>query len=65
MYALQGQGKKRPTYQVLKVDQKILDSRWIAGYFKRCHDIAKANRKHRWIRTAVVPFPHSENSPRW
>ena len=42
-------GKKRSTYQVLKVEQKILDSRWVAGYFKKGHKITKANRKHRWI----------------
>ena len=48
---------KRPTYQVLKVDQKILDSHWVRGYFKKGHKITKANRKHRWIRTAAVPLP--------
>ena len=50
-------GEKRPAYQVLQVDQQKLDSRWVVGYFKKGHEIAKASRKHRWIRTAVVPLP--------
>ena len=41
-----GKGKKRPTYQVVKVEHKILDSCWVAGYFKKGHKIAKADRKH-------------------
>ena len=50
-------GEKRPASQVLKVDQKILDLFWVTGYFKRGHGITKADRKHRWIRTAAVPLP--------
>ena len=50
-------GEKKPTYQVLKVEQKILDSHLVMGYFKRGHDIAKADLKHRWIRTGTVQLP--------
>ena len=45
----ESKGEKKSTYQVLKVEHKILDSHWVAGYFKKGHKNAKANRKHRWI----------------
>ena len=44
-----GKGEKKPTYQVLKVEEKILDSCWVTGYSKKGHEVAKADRKHRWI----------------
>ena len=45
----ESKGKKRSTYQVLKVEDKIMDSRWVTGYFRKGHKVTKANRKHRWI----------------
>ena len=48
---------KNPTYQVRESRGKILDSRWVARYFERGHDVAKADRKHRWIRTGMVQLP--------
>ena len=48
---------KDPTYQVHELRRKILDSRWVTGYFERGHDVAKADRKHRWIWTGTVQLP--------
>ena len=48
---------KDPTYQVHELRCKILDSCWVAGYFERGHDVAKADRKHRWIQTGTVQLP--------
>ena len=48
---------KNLTYQVRESRGKILDSRWVMRYFKRGHDITKANRKHRWIQTGTVQSP--------
>ena len=57
MYALDGEIIKNPTYQVCELRGKILDSCWVAWYFKRGHNIAKADRKHRWIQTGMVHLP--------
>ena len=53
----EGKGEKKPTYQVLKVEEKILESRWVTGYFKKGHKVAMADWKHRWIRTGTVQLP--------
>ena len=45
------------TYQVHESRGKILDSHWVARYFEKGHDVAKANRKHRRIRTGTVQLP--------
>ena len=45
------------TYQVQELRGKILDSRWVVRHFERGHDVAKADRKHRWIRTGTVQLP--------
>ena len=34
-----------------------MDSCWVEGYFKKGYDVAKADRKHRWIRTGSVQLP--------
>ena len=52
-----GKITKSPAYQVHESRGKILDSRWVARYFERGHDVAKADRKHRWIRTGTVQLP--------
>ena len=48
---------KNLKYQVRESIGKTLDLRWVAGYFERGHDVAKADRKHRWIRTGTVQLP--------
>ena len=53
----EGKGEKKPTYQVLKVEEKILDSHWVTGYFKKGHKVTEADRKHRWIQTGMVQLP--------
>ena len=50
----EGKGEKKPTYQVFQVREKLLDLRWVAGYFRKGHEVTKADRKHRWIRTGSV-----------
>ena len=53
----ESKGETRSTYQVLEVAHKIMDSHWVTGYFKKGHEVAKADRKHRWIRTGTVQLP--------
>ena len=59
MHALQGQGqgKEKPIFQVMQVGDKLMDSRWVAKFHKRGHEVAKADRKHRWLRTSSVRMP--------
>ena len=52
-----GKDEKKPTYQVLQVGDKLLDSRWVTKFFKKGHEVAKADRKHRWLRTGSVRLP--------
>ena len=52
---------KDPTYQVHELRRKILDSRWVAGYFERGHDVAKADRSTGGYEPARFSYPHSEN----
>ena len=34
-----------------------MDSRWVTKFHKRGHEVAKADRKHRWLRTGSVQMP--------
>ena len=53
----EGKDERKPTYQVLQVGDKLMDSRWVARFFKKGHEVAKADRKHRWLRTSSVRLP--------
>ena len=52
-----GKGRQKPTYEVMQVGEKLMDSCWVARYFKKGHDVAKADRKHKWLRTSLVQVP--------
>ena len=56
----EGKGKKKTTYQVLRVGEKLMDSCWVTRYFKKGHKVAKADRKHRWLRTGSVRLTRLE-----
>ena len=49
-----GKDEKKPTYQVLQVGDKLMDSRWVTKFYKKGHEVTKADRKHRWLRTSSV-----------
>ena len=52
-----GKDKKKPTYQVLQVGDKLMDSCWVMKFYKKGHKVTKADRKHRWLRTGSVRLP--------
>ena len=52
-----GKDEKKPTYQVLQVGDKLMDSRWVTKFYKKGHEVTSADRKHRWLRTGSVRMP--------
>ena len=54
MYALRGQGQKETN---ISSPQGGRENIRLAGYFKKGHEVTKADRKHRWIRTGMVQLP--------
>ena len=34
-----------------------MDLHWVTKYFKKGHDVAKADRKHKWLQTRLVKVP--------
>ena len=58
-------GEKRPTYQVLKVGQKILGSHWVMGYLRKATRSPGLTGSTGGYEPVWFRYPHSENLPRW
>ena len=52
-----GKDEKKPTYQVLQVGDKLMDSRRVTKFYKKGQEVAKADRKQRRLRTDFVRLP--------
>ena len=52
-----GRGEEKPIFEVMQVGDKLMDLRWVTKFHKRGHEVAKADRKHRWLRTGSVRMP--------
>ena len=52
-----GRGEEKPILEVMQVGDKLMDSHWVTKFHKRGHKVAKADRKHRWLRTGLVQMP--------
>ena len=57
MYALGGQGQKETNISSSQGGSENIGLMLVTGYFKKGHEIAKADRKHRWIRAGTVQLP--------